>query len=75
MLLIDVKFDEKFESELTIKLTCKDKPGNQKNLPNNEGKFWKIEQKRLSQFSNSPIPFRKVFPSKVFVISHLSAKF
>ena len=73
--IIDVKFDEKFRSELRIELPCNDKSGNRKNLPNNQGKFRKIEEKRLSQFSNPPIPFRKLFRSKVHVISNLSAKF
>ena len=36
--IIDVKFDEKFKSEVRIGLPCKEKLGNCKNLSKNEGK-------------------------------------
>ena len=67
--ITDVKFNQKFKSELRIELSCTNKPRNRNNLPNNEGKFRKMEEKRLPQFSNPPIPFLKVFRSKVHVIS------
>ena len=37
--IIDVKFDEELKCELRIGLSCKEKPGNCKNLSKNEGKF------------------------------------
>ena len=50
--IIDVKFDKEFKSEFRIGLTFKHKPGNRKNMPNNDGKLRKIEEKRLPQLSN-----------------------
>ena len=73
--IIDVKFDEKSKSELRIGLACNDEPGNRKNVPNNEGKFRKIEKKRLPLFLNPPLSFWKVFHSKAYIIFYLSAKF
>ena len=43
--IIDVKFDKELKSELRIRLPCKAKPGNCKNLSKNEGKFQKIAGK------------------------------
>ena len=73
--IIDVKFSVESKSELRIGLPCNDKPKNRKNLPNNEGKFRKIEKKRLPLLPNPPLSFWKVFHSKLHIISYLSTKF
>ena len=73
--LINLQFNEKFKFELRIELPCKDKPGNWKNLPNNEGEFRKIEEKRLPLSPNPQLSFWKVFHSKGHIIAYLSAKF
>ena len=62
--VIDVKFDEESKSELRIGLPSKDKHRNQnKNQPNNEGKFRKIEERHLPLFPNPQLSFWKVFHS------------
>ena len=47
--MIDVKFDEGFKSDLRFEFINQESC---KNLLNNEGKFRKIEEKRLPIFSN-----------------------
>ena len=54
-----VKFDKEFKSELRIGLTCKNKSGNRKNLPNRKNS----KKSRENVCHYSPIP------------KHLSAKF
>ena len=73
--IMDVNFDEESESQLRIGLPCKEKPANHKNLLKNDGKFWKIEEKRLPLFPNPQLSFWKVFHLKVHMIFYLSAKF
>ena len=48
--IIDVKFDEKSKSDFRIGLPCNEKPENHKNLLKNDGRFRKIEEKRLPLF-------------------------
>ena len=64
---IDIKFDEEFGSDLWIGLPCKEKPGNRKNLRNNEGKFRKIEENFPFWSAYIFLPICKVWANLIIV--------